>query len=489
MRKIRWIIVLLWVLTIQAFQAQSDISSYNCYSLAVGKLATADGSVIVAHNEDAGGDQYVDWHKVGRVQHKQGSFVTLEKGAKVDQVEETYAFLWLQVPGLQFSDTYLNEWGVAVASNQCLSREDQAELTDGGIGYFLRRLMAERCKTAREAVLLGGSLVEKYGYHSSGRTYLVADEDEAWLLAVVKGKHWVAQRVPDDHIAIIPNYYTIGEIDLSDPANFLGSKDLVTYAIERGWFDPYKGNRFNFREAYGDPGTLHGLGNVPRHLDGINFVSGKQYGYYDKLPFSFKPGSKLTLNDIMTLMGRHNEGTQFGIHPDFNRGNPHDQDIKRICDDINKYCAVAQLRTDLPDPIAHVLWIAPKRPCIQTFIPWYIGIENVMTEYSRGEPQLRIEQHFKEKDVKTQTSGKAFHYFGDYADYCDLDYNERSKELKQFKQETQQKILEGQPAFEQAFSEMYLHEPSQTVGMIDAYVARWASFTLNHIRELAEKIK
>ncbi len=53
------------------------------------------------------------------------------------------------------------------------------------------------------------------------------------MLAVVKGKHWVAQRVPDDHIAIIPNYYTITTVNLTDTMNFYGSDDLVEYAIKK----------------------------------------------------------------------------------------------------------------------------------------------------------------------------------------------------------------------------------------------------------------
>ena len=84
---------------------------------------------------------------------------------------------------MDFADSYLNEWGVTIASNACRSREDSTGLTKGGISYWLRRLMAERARTAREAVQIGGELVEKYGYDSSGRTYCIADAQEAWLMA------------------------------------------------------------------------------------------------------------------------------------------------------------------------------------------------------------------------------------------------------------------------------------------------------------------
>jgi len=62
---------------------------------------------------------------------------------------------------------------------------------------MLRRIMAEKARSAREAVQLAGQLVETYGYRGSGRTYSIADKNEAWMLAVIKGRHWLARRVPD----------------------------------------------------------------------------------------------------------------------------------------------------------------------------------------------------------------------------------------------------------------------------------------------------
>ncbi|MCK7514978.1 MAG: C69 family dipeptidase [Desulfobacterales bacterium] len=56
-----------------------------------------------------------------------------------------------------------------------------------------------------------------------GRTYSIADKTEAWMLAVLRGRHWYAQRVPDDEVAVIPNHFTIRGIRPDDAANFLGS--------------------------------------------------------------------------------------------------------------------------------------------------------------------------------------------------------------------------------------------------------------------------
>ena len=46
------------------------------------------------------------------------------------------------------------------------------DLTQNGIGYWLRRLVPERAKTAREGVEIMGQFVEELGYiQSYGRTH------------------------------------------------------------------------------------------------------------------------------------------------------------------------------------------------------------------------------------------------------------------------------------------------------------------------------
>ncbi|MBE0664247.1 MAG: C69 family dipeptidase, partial [Candidatus Aminicenantes bacterium] len=127
-----------------------------------------------------------------------------------------------------------------MTSNACLSREDKPELFSGGIGFNLRRLVAERAHTAREGVRIAGELISQHGYNSSGRTYIIADAREGWLLHAVNGRHWVAKRVPDNEVAVIANRYTITAVDLKDRENFQGAADIIEYAVVRGWFNPQK---------------------------------------------------------------------------------------------------------------------------------------------------------------------------------------------------------------------------------------------------------
>src|SRR5512147_1298692 len=95
-----------------------------CDGIVVGRLASADGSVLLGHNEENALDRVLEFRKIPRLRPAPADKVDLGRGGQLDPVPETWAFLWSENPGLEYSDGYLNEWGVAVASIQCLSRED-----------------------------------------------------------------------------------------------------------------------------------------------------------------------------------------------------------------------------------------------------------------------------------------------------------------------------------------------------------------------------
>ncbi len=250
-----------------------------CFGIIAGKNATTDGYVYLGHNEDLFGEAMLNIYNV-------------------PANDSRSACLWFEFPGQKASDSFVNEYGVAIVSDQCLSREDREE---GRMVYEIRTAAIQKARSAREAVHIIGSLVETYGYGDSGRSYLVADRNEGWICAVVKGRHWVAQRVPDDEIAIIPNYYTIGEINLKDTLNFLGSKDLAGYARRRGWFRPRRDGRFNFRLAYSDPETLGNPHNIGRDSIAQVFFFGNAILGRD-VRFSRRPYRKFHRRDLSQLL-------------------------------------------------------------------------------------------------------------------------------------------------------------------------------------------
>ncbi len=340
-----------------------------CFSIVVGKNASADGAVLVAHNEDDYPPQVVHHHKVPRQTYGPGEQVVLRNGGVLEQVEQTWAYLWSEMPGMLFSDSCVNEWGVTVTSDNCPSREDRAELTDGGIGWMLRRLIAQRARTAREGVRLAGRLVERFGYIASGRTYVIADPDEGWLFCVVQGKRWLARRVADDEVAMVANTYTIRQVDLSDADNVLASVDIVTYAIERGWYEPGKDGPFDFAAVYANPASASHPDNAGRQWSGLRYVARDPIEPGFDLPFSVVPRHKLSVADIMEIL-RHDEANKpesptsdsgFGC---------------ALCSGATQTSFVAQLRRGLPSDIGIMYWVCLAEPRTSVYLPFHFGISD-----------------------------------------------------------------------------------------------------------------
>jgi len=445
----------------------------DCFSILVGKNASATGAVLFAHNEDDASPQLVNWYKVPRRQHAATEIIQTNHGAEIPQVSETFAYLWLEMPGMEFSDSYLNEWGVTIASNQCPSREDQPELTDGGIGYWLRRLMAERARTACAAVKLGGALLDQYGYAASGRSYIIADSREAWVLAAVQGKHWVAQRLPDDQVLVIPNYYTMTAVDLSDTTHFLGSPDLIDYAIRRGWHDLTR--EFNFRESYGAPEALEHVENIHRMWRGVNLLAETEYAVPAKFPFAFVPKKKLAKEDLMTVLQDHYEGTSFDLTDGYRNGSPNLTAEATICANGNQYGFVAELRADLPVEMGAVLWVAPRRPDIQPFIPWYAGLTEIPAGYAQADAETALRQHFAlPPDLLDPNPKLAFWSFVLLAEVVDADYARLQPPTARNKAHFEKSLFERQRGFEKKITGIYAQNRAEAIRMLNQYTAEVA---------------
>jgi dipeptidase len=343
----------------------------GCFSIVVGKNASADGYVIMGHNEDDSPPLVVNHYKIERRMHSRGEKVKLLGGGELDQVEQTWAYIWSEMPDFVFSDSYLNEWGVCIASDQCRSREDRPELSEGGISYMLRRLVAERARTARQGVFLAGELVERFGYDSSGRTYIICDPNEGWLFCVVHGKRWLAERVPDDEVAMVANAYTVHQVDLDDSDNFLASPDIIDYAVSRGWYDHESDGEFDFAAVYSDPSVVSDPNNTGRQWAGLRYVT-DSFVFGQKLPFSVKPNRKLDVPAVIEILRDHYEGTK--LYESSSTGCPHERSFEPICRHSSQTSFVVQLRADRPLDIGIIYWVCLASPCLSFYHPFHFGI-------------------------------------------------------------------------------------------------------------------
>lgn len=402
------------VISAPAAGAHSFDDELNCFGIIAGKATTTDGSVLLGHNEDDSGEMMLNVYSV-----------------PADPAKGTLKYLWAEFPGMSIADSYMNEYGVCIASDGCGSREDRSDLTDGGVLYEVRAEVAKKAKSAREAVHIIGAMVEKYGYKQSGRTYVIADPDEGWICSVVKGRHWVAQRVPDDKVMCIPNYYTITNVDLADTMNFAGSSDLVDYAVERGWHNPETDGEFNFRLAYRSEGTFTRGSNAYRHEAVISYITDGNYEYsVEGVQTMFTPARKLNVQDIINMLSLHRD-TEGNEHP------------VNVCTNVTILSTVFQLRNWLPRETGCVMWNCPGRPCAELFVPWYLGMETTPDGWHRYATAAEAEEkHFTDVDDKrlNYPDGAYWHYVDRWTRITE-DYDSNIVARKAVKEKYQARLI------------------------------------------------
>jgi len=445
-------------------------NNLNCFTILAGKDATADGSVLLAHNEDDHGRLLVNILKVQAQEHRRGEMLTLKEGAVLPQAGSTAGMLWLEIPGSDFADSYVNEFGVAVTSDACPSREDKGELSDGGIGYNLRRLVAERARTARDGVRIAGELLTRFGYNSPGRTYVIADSSEGWLLHAVRGKRWVARRVPDDEVAVIANRYTITHVDLGDSHNFQGSPDIVEYAVRRGWYDPQKDGAFDFARSYSDPDNYAAMWNVLRQWRGADLLAAKPPKLAEPQPFSFKPDRDLRLNDLFRVLRDHYEGTKHDASDHYKSGSPNSSKTRTICTESTQYAFVAHLRGWLPPELAHVVWICLRRPDSNAFSPWIAAMERAPGGFSRENAESAWKNHFAPLPVLAfEDPGLAFNTYARVSETVDKQYKARIEKTQKVWRNYENFLLQDLKDHEREFVFLLKNNKALARRIIDNY--------------------
>ena len=304
------------------------VAGMACTNFLVGKDASVDGSTMISYAADSYA-LYGFLHFAPAADHPAGAMRQVDDWdtgkplCSIPQVPHTY-----NVVG------NMNEHQLTIGETTWGGRP---ELESGeGIDYgSLIYIALERCKTAREAIQCMTDLVAEYGYASSGETFSIADPNEIWLLELIgkgkveKGAVWVATRVPDDCIAAHANQARFTTINFKDKANWMWSKDVVSFARKQGYFEG-KDKDFNFQEAYA-PYDFSGLyvcearvWSFFRHFSDdmdkyLDFASGKTFvetgGKYagERMPLYIKPNHKVSAQELKDCMRDQYEGTPLDI--------------------------------------------------------------------------------------------------------------------------------------------------------------------------------
>ncbi len=358
------------------------MTELDCTTVVVGRLASADGCVLVGHNEDDSNRLAVRHRIVGANEHPDAVRLSAERlvyrephtSLQIPVPDVSLAYDWTEMAGQDFGDAFVNERGVSICCDSAAgTREQQPELKDGGIGHCLPPLIAEQAVSAREGVLLAGRLIEEYGYWDA-RIITIADKREAWILQVPGGHQWLAQRVPDDAVVLLPNFLISRQIDLADPSRFLASPDLVAHAVERGWYDAAGAEPFDFKHVYGPPEVNVSSLSTSRQQTGLFLLTGCEFPL-DDLPFSCPPHHPVSLTDVMSCLRcvvPHGYAVQQAeTMPGSYHLNVKNTTVRPISVWTTQDSTVTRLSDGTPEVLGVTVWRASGIADELAYTPWY----------------------------------------------------------------------------------------------------------------------
>jgi dipeptidase len=393
----------------------ADLEFDNCTSILVGKLATVDGSTMTSHSCDSNTDR--TWiNVVPHRKHRTGDMAKLYFEAKrtkgpddpdrldrgeIPQVPETYAFINTAYP-------VINEYQLAIGETT-FGGKRELKSDEGLIDCpELYRLVLERAKTAREAILIAGALVKQYGYVDYGECFTFADPQEVWhfeILGPGRGKMgavWAAVRVPDDEVGVSANASRIRQLDLKDSENFLASENVFTLAQELGWWNPESGEPFEFCYAYASRRSMGSRRREWRVLSRLA-PSLNLDPNGENFPFSVKPEKKLSVQDVLEIFRDTYQDTPYDMTRTMTSQNRKGEAVKSpvaspflnsewlnmlkvprertICCARATYLQVTQSRGWLPDPVGGVVWLGYDNPATTPHTPFYCGITRMPDSY------------------------------------------------------------------------------------------------------------
>jgi dipeptidase len=471
------------ITVIAVFWLLIESCAYPCSTIIVGKDASADGSVLLGHNEDDDGLRVVNIWRVERTQHTGGDSIQLVSGIRIPQVSQTWAYLWFQMSGLAYADLYMNEWGVTVASNSCPSKLEN-RVDPGGIGYWLRRLIVERAQSAREGIYIAQGLLDSLGYEDYGRTLVVCDPNEGWLISMLGGKYWAACKVPDKGVVVIPNQFVVRGVDFKNKKDWKISKlDFKVLADSNSWIESESNTEFDFRQVFAKD-----EGKDLRQWRVQNLVMGKEESVMgarpQDLPFAVYPKTKVTLKSLMKILRDHFEGTKYalqdsagisgvdtagccGMNTRLIRMNPNISVNRTLCTYKTQYSVIAQLRNWLPWPAGGVLWVSFGRPDCHPYIPWYAALDSVPGAYQNfsgiSDPQQALDSHFTpQPETFDYNPRSAFWIFNELENITDMDYYQSIERVRPVRDSIENRIIDFQSDFESSLLRLWKKDPEST---------------------------
>ena len=356
-----------------------------CTTILVGRNASHDGSTIIARNDDGGFEaKRILSHPA---QEKPRTYKTVISHLTVELPGNAMAYTDCPNVG-KTSGVWpacgINEANVAMTATETITSNARVVGADpyvryqpkkgrnkevpGGIGEEdLVTLVLPYIRSAREGVLRTGALLEQYGtYEANGMAF--SDAKEIWWLETIGGHHWIAKKVPDDRVVIMPNQFGLDHFDWADAYGAqeenLCPADLKEF-VEKNHLALDQGDSFNPRLAFGSHADADHIYNTPRGWFMARYFLPRTYRWdgdnadftpeSNDIPWSFVPERKVAVEDVRYLLGSYYQGTPYdpyGKDPIY-RGR-----YRTIGVPNSDVCGIMQIRGYLPEAVQGVQWLS-----------------------------------------------------------------------------------------------------------------------------------
>lgn len=486
-----------------AIMSASAMEASACTNLIVGKKASVDGSVLVSYNAD-------DYGMFGHLCHYPAG--THQKGEMRKIFDWDTGEYHGEIP--EAPVTYnvignINEFQLSIGETTYGGREEMVDTT-GILDYgSLIYVTLQRAKTAREAISVMTSLVEKYGYCSSGETFSICDPNEAWIMEMMgtgpgsKGVVWVAMRIPDNAICAHANQSRIGKFDMRDKKNVVCSKNVISYARKMGWFTGRDAD-FSWKNTYARPDFSgrrfcdarvwsffnHYQKGFDRYLP---WALGKDPNAED-MPLWIVPDRKLSVHDVQMGMRDHYEGTAMaldttnvggGIYQMPYRPTPLQFKVdgktyfneRPISTQQTAFSFVSQLRSWMPREIGGVIWFGNDDANMIAYTPVYCG--NTVQPECYNTPGA---------DAVTFSDKNAFWVCNWVSNMVYPRYSQIFPELQAVRDSLESSYFARQADFEKKAMNLYATDKPSALRMLNEYSVEKAQQMLAEWKNLAIRI-
>jgi len=489
------IIVSFSVLFILLSFLNSNINA--CTNFLVTKGASTDGSTYITYTADSHtlyGELYF-WPSMN-----------YPPGTMLDVIEwDSYRFLG-QIP--QVAHTYnvvgnMNEFQLAIGETTFGGRPELVDTT-GRMDYGSMIYIAlQRARNCREAIKVMTQLAEDWGYCSEGESFSFSDPNECWIMEMVgkgignKGSHWVAVRIPDGYVSGHANQARIMQFPLNDTMNCYYSKDVISYAKQKGYFKG-KDEEFSFSDAY-----------APVDFEGARFCEARVWSLFNKvssgmskykdyakgenlknrMPLWVKPDKQISVYDVMNAMRDHYQGTDLDMTKDWGAG-PYVCPVRwrpltfkvngktyfnerAISTQQTGFSFVTQSRSNMPEDLGGIFWFGVDDNYTTVYMPMYTAINQVPSNFAVGNG-----------DMMTFSDSSGFWIFNQVSNFAYTRYKDMIQDIQPVQKELEQGYLSTVADVDKTALELYKEDPKKAKEFLTDFCLKIGKNTFDRWKQL-----